>query len=80
MEAKERCKPFDGMWTVLRTATKLTWFEKFCLFFIKPVIQVDEVERIRTVYKTFRGKLYIIDQSFLAPQQFNCRHQWQQNN
>jgi hypothetical protein len=75
MEAKEICKPFFSQ-KVLKRATTLTWFEKFCLFFIKSTVTIDKVEMIKTVWKSFRGKVYIIDQSIMPPEGFNCRHTW----
>lgn len=58
----------------LRKATEISWFQKFCLFFIKPIVQVDEVERTRLVYKIFRGKIYILSEEYLTVYGWNCRH------
>lgn len=35
---------------------------KLCLLFIKKKYTTDRIEKITTVYKIFRGKLYILDQ------------------
>ena len=58
----------------LKKATKMTIFEKICLWFIKPKIQVDEIENNTLVYKIFRGKVYIINHFINPPKHWNCRH------
>lgn len=58
----------------LRKATEISWFQKFCLFFIEPIVQVDEVERTKLVYKIFRGKIYILSEEYLTVSGWNCRH------
>lgn len=72
MEASESHKPFFSQ-EVLKRATKLTWFEKVALKFIKPTYVKDDFECTVTVFKTFRGKLYLINQYSIPPQGFNCR-------
>jgi hypothetical protein len=58
----------------LKKATKITMFEKICLLFLKPKIQVDELENNTLVYKIFRGKMYIINHLINPPKHWNCRH------
>ena len=55
-------------------ATKITMFEKFCLWFINPKYQVDEIENNTLKYKIFRGKMYVLNYWINPPKHWNCRH------
>jgi len=50
----------------LKKATKITMFEKICLWFIKPKTQVDQIEKITMQYKIFRGRIYILKECYPA--------------
>lgn len=83
---KERdfCKPITGSNffsdSDLKKATKITLFEKMCLWFIKPKYAVSKIENHTLKYKMFRGKMYIIDHWINPPITWNCRSQILPNN
>lgn len=79
MEHRKFCEPIISRGAFfsafnLKKATKMTFFEKIFLFFIKPKFEVDEVQRTTLKYKIFRGKIYILDHFINPPKYFNCRH------
>jgi hypothetical protein len=57
----------------LKKATKLTMFEKICLWFVSPKYQVDEFKNSTLKYKTFRGKMYVLAIWINPPKHWNCR-------
>lgn len=57
---------------VLEKATYMTWFERFCLFFIRQRYWPFPNGTVMTV-KVFRGKTYILDHSTRPPQHHQCR-------
>ena len=56
-----------------KKVTKITLFEKFCLWFVKAKYQIDEVENYTLIYKIFRGKMYVLGHWINQPKQWNCR-------
>lgn len=59
---------------MLKKATKISFFEKFCLWFIKPKYIVNKIEGNTLVFKDFRGKRYILNHFYNPPSGgFNCR-------
>ena len=57
----------------LKQATKLTSFERFCLWFIKEQYEVNDIEGHTLLYKEFRSKTYIISHFINLPSGYNCR-------
>jgi glycine cleavage system regulatory protein len=68
------CEPLFFNKKQLEKATKINLIEKVCLFFIKKTIHIDRIENITTISKTFRKKLYILEQFYNLPTGYNCRH------
>lgn len=64
-------KSFD-----LKKATNITIFERFCLMFVKEKYSYDEIDNTTLVYKTFKGKMYILNHFINPPKTFNCRHKF----
>lgn len=59
----------------LQKATKITAFEKVCLWFIKPKYQVDKIEGHTLKYKVFRKRIYVLAHWINPPMHYNCRCQ-----
>jgi len=57
----------------LQIASKLTWFEKIVLKFIKKQYFTDKLKSSTIIYKTWKRKLYIIEHFYVLPMHFMCR-------
>ena len=57
----------------LKKATTIKWFEKIALWFIQKQYQVEEIEGHTLVYKTWRGKIYVLNHWINPPKHWNCR-------
>jgi hypothetical protein len=72
------CKELTGSFYYrfsLKKATKITLFEKFCLWFIQPQYTHDDPWGTILVWKKFRGKTYILNHFIAPPKHYNCRHE-----
>jgi len=61
--------------TDLEKVTGINWFEKICLWFVKPKYKTNDIEGNTLKYKIFRGKMYVLAHWLNPPQQWNCRCQ-----
>ena len=58
---------------MLEKATKISFFEKICLWFIKPKSIVNRTEGHTLIYKDFRGKRFILNHFHHPPVGYRCR-------